>query len=117
MRNYMPKNKNPYQLPHNLYMQVLYIIKDYAAKEEVTLTLGRKEQWLAVGAACTTLREEYKKRTANLGELKPLRAFFEYPYYSMMFASSGKDMGAGRRSWNLYRCRMAYLVACALKLC
>ena len=28
-RNYQPIKNNPYWLPHNLYMRVLYIIRDY----------------------------------------------------------------------------------------
>ena len=28
-RNYQRKKNNPYLLPHNLYMRVLYIVKDY----------------------------------------------------------------------------------------
>ena len=29
MRNYQRKKKNPYLLPHNVYMQTLYLIRDY----------------------------------------------------------------------------------------
>lgn len=29
MSDYQPKRKNPYKLPHNLYMRVLYLIRDY----------------------------------------------------------------------------------------
>ena len=29
MRNYQRKRNNPYQLPHNVYMQCLYAIRDY----------------------------------------------------------------------------------------
>ncbi len=29
MRNYQKKHNNPYQLPHNVYMQCLYAIRDY----------------------------------------------------------------------------------------
>ena len=28
-RNYQPKHNNPYVLPHNLYMHVLYLVRDY----------------------------------------------------------------------------------------
>ena len=28
-RNYQPTKNNPYWLPHNVYMRVLYIIRDY----------------------------------------------------------------------------------------
>ena len=29
MRNYQRKHNNPFQLPHNVYMQCLYAIRDY----------------------------------------------------------------------------------------
>lgn len=29
MRNYQPKLNNPYRLPHNVYMQCLYAVRDY----------------------------------------------------------------------------------------
>ena len=28
-RNYQPKKDNPYRLPHNVYMQCLYAVRDY----------------------------------------------------------------------------------------
>ena len=34
MRNYQAKNNNPYRLPHNLYMRMLYLIKDYERLKE-----------------------------------------------------------------------------------
>ena len=34
MRNYQKVKNNPYLLPHNLYMRVLYIIKDYDRLKE-----------------------------------------------------------------------------------
>lgn len=29
MRNYQRKKNNPYQLPHTLYMRMLYLVRDY----------------------------------------------------------------------------------------
>lgn len=29
MRNYQRKKNNPYKLPHNLYMRMLYLVRDY----------------------------------------------------------------------------------------
>ena len=37
MRNYQPKKNNPYILPSNLYMRMLYLVRDYnRLKEEYT---------------------------------------------------------------------------------
>lgn len=35
MRNYQRKRQNPYLLPHNVYMQVLYLIRDYDRMQQV----------------------------------------------------------------------------------
>ena len=29
MRNYQRQKNNPYKLPHNLYMRMLYLVRDY----------------------------------------------------------------------------------------
>ena len=39
MRNYQPKRNNPYRLPHNVYMQCLYAIRDYARLKEERLDI------------------------------------------------------------------------------
>ena len=40
MRNYQRKKNNPYLLPHNLYMRVLYMIRDYdRLREEYHIVL------------------------------------------------------------------------------
>ncbi len=41
MRDYQRKKNNPYRLPHNLYMRVLYLVRDYerlqAIRREILL--------------------------------------------------------------------------------
>ena len=111
MRHYINKRNNPNALPHNLYMQMLYILRDY---EEARLSggaEGREEQWLAVETAARKLRLDYEEKEDACGTLNPLRAFFDFPYFSYMFAQKSREMGASKRTWNLYRCRFAHLVA------
>lgn len=119
MRNYIQKKHNPNQLPHNLYMQMLYLIRDYESSEGKAPgnhSLQRLRQWEAVRQTVLALQEEYDRRPSVYGVLEPLRAFFDYAYFSMMFTQRGRDMGASKRCWNLYRCRFAYLLAKALYL-
>ncbi len=116
MRHYVPIKRNPDWLPHDLYMQMLYLIRDYEKCSHEPGTSGRKKQWAGVRLVCSVLKEEYKKRPAVYGALDPLRAFFDYPYYSVMFAQPGSDMGAGKRAWNAFRCHFACLVAKTLQL-
>ena len=119
MRHYVPQKKNPHALSHNLYMQMLYLIRDYRENGrggEPSPGGERLWQWSAVKKSCEFLQAEYKKRPESNETFDPLRAFFDYAYYSYMYASQSRDMGAGKRSWNLYRSRFAYLVAESLGL-
>ncbi len=80
MRHYQPKNKNPYQLPHNVYMQCLYAVRDYdRLKQEVQDILhdqagqhdptGQKairrahlqERCDAIEQALNTIPQEYRR--------------------------------------------------------
>ncbi|MBR5236640.1 MAG: hypothetical protein IKW06_04645 [Clostridia bacterium] len=110
MRHYMPKRKNPDYMPHNVYMQMLYLIRDYYEGDR-TETKGRKEQHRLVENAAQKLQESYSRRRDVFDVLDPLRAFFDYPYFSVMFSQTWREMGASKRSWKLYRCRFARQIA------
>ena len=119
MRHYVPQKNNPFVLSHDLYMQMLYLIRDcYHCMENKETEVSRERvwQWEAVKRVAVYLKKQYKKRPGSLGAFDALRGFFDYAYYSYMFTGKGSDMGAGKRSWNLYRCRFAYLVAAELGL-
>lgn len=111
MRHYIPKRNNPYKLPHALYMQMLYLIRDHEESGDIFITRERKRQWMAVEFAAQRLKQEYGKRHEIYGVLKPLQAFFDYAYFSYMFAACGRETGASKPLWSLYRSRFAYLVA------
>ncbi len=114
MRHYVPQKKNPCVLSHNLYMQMLYLIRDYDENHrrgEKSVSSERLWQWKAVEKCRDILLAEYKKRPDASGAFDPLRAFFDYAYFSCAYATPGREMGASKRSWNLYRSRYAYLVA------
>lgn len=113
----MPAKNNPFVLPHNVYMQMLYLIRDYDERNGQSFVSGERYfQWKAVEETTRYLKAEYEKRPEQFGALKPLEAFFDYAYFSLMFTQSNRGMGAGKRSWNLYRCKFAYLVATNLGL-
>ncbi len=114
MRHYVPQKKNPYALSHNLYMQMLYLIRDYNENRHTRqrpLSGERMRQWQAVEESQEVLQAEYKKRPEARRAFDPLRAFFDYAYFSCTHAPKVREMGAGKRSWNLYRSRYAWLVA------
>ncbi len=119
MRNYVPQKNNICHLPHNLYMQMVYLIRDYdscVGKYKKLPAGERLWQWRAVEQAEQIILEAYQKRPGASGTLKPRQAFFEYAYYSLKFMQHGSEMGASKRAWNLYRSRFAYFTAAALGL-
>lgn len=118
MRHYVPKKNNADVMPHDVYMQMLYVIRDYSRneKQKETVSGERLWQWKAVCEVINALNEAYKKRSEDCGALDSLHAFFDYAYYSCMFTGKGDAVGAGKRSWNLFRCRFASLVAQQLGL-
>lgn len=116
MRHYVPQTNNADWLPHNVYMQMLYLIRDYGEGIPCDCSSGRQLQREAMERVITLLIEEYKKRPKVYSEFDPIRAFFDYPYFSVMFTQRGREMGAGKRRWNLYRCHVARLLARELAL-
>ncbi len=110
MRHYLPRRKNPDYMPHNVYMQMLYLIRDYYEGGEAE-TRGRKEQHQFVEHIAKRMQKAYHERNDAFDNLSPLHAFFDYPYFSVMFSQSWRELGASKRSWKLYRCRFARQVA------
>lgn len=53
-RNYQLKRNNPYKMRHNLYMQTLYIIKDYEGlrAERINLLYQGTQPSDGIGACC-----------------------------------------------------------------
>ncbi len=56
MRNYQRQKNNPYKLPHNLYMRMLYLIRDYDRIKDT-----KNPNCTAVDAALNTIPAEYRK--------------------------------------------------------
>ena len=121
MRNFIPKRNNLYKLPHNVYMQMLYLLKDYPRiKKELLNDNKNKHVFRMINAGIfetiLEMKEEYKKRAAVYGDLEPYKAFFEYGYFSYMFARKTSELGASKSAWNLYRSKFAYKLAERLKI-
>ena len=114
MRNYQRKKDNPYKLPHNVYMQTLYMVKDYnrlkkesnelrfleedpfeQMAEESELRLRRIDlQLQAVDQALLQIPEEYRRGVwDNIVEAAP------YPYI------------ADSSTWSRWRQRFLYYIA------
>lgn len=117
MRNFIPTRNNLYKLPHNIYMQMLYVLRDYIrikkeAPDNPVLSVISE----SIDDTICEMKDEYTKRSTTYGELNPYKAFFDYGYYSYMFARKYSDYGASKNSWGLYRSKFAYLLAENLKI-
>ncbi len=121
MRNYIPSRNNMYKLPHNTYMQMLYLLRDYERiKKENIWRPDNKKAYAgicqAVEATMVLLATDYKKRSSTYGKFDPYRAFFDYCYFSYMFARKNSESAASKSAWSLYKSKFAYLLAEKLKL-
>ncbi len=121
MRNYQRKKNNPYQLPHDLYMRMLYLVRDYERirleRENILKSspapdgishsgngnptehkaiklamLGRECD--AVAKAIETIPEEYRK-----GVLRNVRDKEPYP------------ITAGEATFRRYKYKLTYMTA------
>ena len=78
MRNYQRKKNNPYELPQNVYMQMIYLVKDYERLIELEAELSSlasaptdkklsrtRAEIQAVDNAFSTVPELYRKAIAD----------------------------------------------------
>lgn len=112
MRDYQRKRNNPYKLPHNLYNEVKYMIKDYKRlKEEYEFLTSAEEKdrnWVklctvatkisAIDSAITAIPQEYRS-----GLLKNL----EYERSKDGYYPPDADF----RTYQNYKQRLIFLVA------
>ncbi|MBQ5852215.1 MAG: hypothetical protein IIW54_15595 [Lachnospiraceae bacterium] len=137
-RNYQLKRFKECLLPHNVYMQVVYIIKDYERlleeKEQIlhgstfpdgmpkgndisNPTETKAEKLIQItdklNAIDQTSVEMIGYYSDRVEAFKPIEAFFNYDYFSYTLS---KGDGYAEITWKRYRQRFAYLVAQKLKM-
>ena len=141
MRDYQRKNS---LLPHNVYMQVRYKIKDYdRLKQERDAVMGvsarvldgmprgtdigdptavRAEKLLsldaqicAVDAAAKLCEKELRGKVR--GGFSAVKAYWSYDYFNYMHRRRDEaDEGPSARTWNYFKERFSKKVAEALRL-
>lgn len=126
MRNYQRQKNNPYKLPHNLYMRMLYLVRDYerirSEREDILAAspapdgvphsgtgnpteqkaiklamLGRECE--AVEKAIETIPQEYRK-----GVLRSIKNREPYP------------ITASESTYRRYRYKLTYMTAKFLQI-
>lgn len=126
MRNYQPKINNPYILPHNLYMQTLYLIRDYDRlkrqyKDILDETPHQDGQPRGGGISNPTeqkavkLEAVYEKLTAiEKSEKQVPGEYRSHVLNNVMYGVRYPDF-ADRTTWSRHRCRFVYGVAKNMK--
>ena len=95
---------------------MLYLLRDYPRiKKELLNTEKPSESFRLICSNISDtvekMKEEYEKRSTPYGDLEPYKAFFDYGYFSYMFARKTSDLGASKAAWSLYRSKFAYYLA------
>ena len=127
MRNYQRRKDNPYLLPHNVYVQMLYVIRDYERLKKDT------EDALAPSAVlpgCMPHAPQAVSSTEKIAEkfeqaLAELRAvenaidnipeFYRKPVLNNICFGARYPLGADERTFRKYKQRLVYYVAKNLK--
>ncbi len=121
MREYQKQKNNPYKLPHNLYMRMLYLVRDYdrikSEREDILNAspaldgtphsgignpteskgiklAGLKDYCKAIDEALNFLPAEYRRGVWN-------NICYQYPY----------PVDASESTYKRWRCRFIYQLA------
>jgi len=144
MRNYQRKKINEYSMPHNLYMQIQYKIRDYDRLKREYLDIlhsspdpheiyskaafkGSPTESKAIKLSCIDnslkgidqaiieVRGIYSSITYE--EFDPIKAYWSYDYYNYIHKRKNMDdIGPSRRTWNNYKTMFSKIIAQNLKL-
>ncbi len=143
MRDYQCIRNNPYKMPHDLFKQVIYIIKDYDRIKTQRLEIlhsspvsdGQPYQRnnssptenKGIKLAMLEERCEAVEQTINYMNGKyaitctrepfdPLEAFIKREMFDYFRSKPGKDTAPSSKTWQRYRNEFAYHVANKLQL-
>lgn len=137
-REYQLRRLKECLLPHNVYMQVVYIIKDYyrmVEEKERILHGSPIRNGMPKGSGISDPTEAKAEKLVQITDklnaidqtgvemiayysdrvdtFKPIEAFLCYDYFSYILS---KGEGYCERTWKRYRQKFAYLVAQKLKM-
>lgn len=110
MRNYQSKKKNPYLLPHNVYMQTLYLIRDYERL---------KEEYSQLMNPSTTMSKQSKKIRGVICQkidaienaAKEIPEYYQKGVWNNVLYGYRYPINADIRTWQTYKQRFIYYTA------
>lgn len=121
MRNYQRQKNNPYKLPHNLYMRMLYLVRDYerirSEREDILQGSPAPDGIPHSGTGNPT--EQKAIKLAELGgscravetALSLIPVEYRKGVYNNICYQSPYPTDAGEATYKRWRCRFIYEVA------
>lgn len=122
MRNYQPQHKNPYILPHNLYMQTLYLIRDYDRLKreyvdsiEETPSKDGQPRGTRIPDPTASKAIQLENISQKLGAIERSLEMVPVEYRNhvlckILYGTRYPDY-ASRNTWSMHRCRFIHNVA------
>lgn len=101
MREYQGKRNNPYILPHNLYMRMVYMIRDYERMKNIAGKLKNCQIETEIEAVETALEK--------------IPEFYRLPIYQNVVDGERYPVGADERTFRRYKQKFIYYVAKELR--
>ena len=121
MRNYQRQKNNPYKLPHNLYMRMLYLIRDYerirAEREDILNASPAPDGVSHTGTGNPTELKAIK--LAELGNscgaveraVSIVPPEYRKAVWNNICYQSPYPIDAGEATYKRWKCRLIYEVA------
>ena len=128
MRNYQPKHNNPYFLPHNLYMHVLYLVRDYdrmkAQQNNILFASSAPDGMPGGNQAGDPTGNKALQMSFLSGQIQAIeRALDKIPpeyrkgvFDNVRYGGWPYGVPAHRNTWSKWRTRFVYWIAYELKL-
>ena len=122
MRVYQARRGNKDALPHNVYMQVFYIIRDiprlrsaFLQEKEQARKKNAQSVLELIDEACAEAKNEFGSKVYD--GFSALKSYESYDYFNYMFRRvSGEDEGPSKRTWSNYKSRLAKKIAEKMKI-
>ncbi|MBR6617953.1 MAG: hypothetical protein IKL00_08820 [Oscillospiraceae bacterium] len=121
MRNYQRQKNNPYKLPHNLYMRMLYLVRDYERirSERDDILHGTPDHDGVPHAGYGSPTESRGIMLANMGgscdaidkALKDVPPEYRKGVWNNICYQCPYPTDAGEATYKRWRCRFIYNVA------
>ena len=121
MRNYQCKKNNPYMLPHNLYMRMLYLVRDYerirSEREDILSASPVPDGIPHSGNGNPTEQKAIKMAELDSTCSAVEKALDIVPYeyrkavWNNICYKSPYPINAGEATYKRWRCRFIYEVA------